>query len=62
MLNRLSWVITDILPAMTAMFVMCVAMLPFLMVTTAVVSWRKQRKNAWKVTGAQRPRGAPANR
>jgi hypothetical protein len=59
MLNHLFWEVTDIIPAMTAMIVMCVAMLPFLVVTTAVVSWRKQRKIGGRVTA---PQPGPANR
>ncbi|HEY4116112.1 MAG TPA: hypothetical protein VGM17_18795 [Rhizomicrobium sp.] len=45
MLNHLSREITDIMPAIVAMFVMCVAILPFLLVATAVVLRRKERRN-----------------
>jgi ABC-type uncharacterized transport system permease subunit len=44
MLNHLSWEVTDIIPAIMAMFVMCMALAPFLFVGTALASWRKQRK------------------
>lgn len=44
MMSHLSWEVIDIIPAIAAMFVMCVAMFPFLVVATALASWHKRRR------------------
>lgn len=53
MLNHLSWEVTDIIPAVTAMFAMCAVLAPLLVAGTALASWRKRRTRGRASSGSR---------
>ena len=44
MLHHLLWDISDIKPALAAIFVMCIILVPVLVVATAAMSWFRRRR------------------